>query len=223
MKVLIVAAHSDDEVLGVGGLIAKHRSAGDSVAVQFMTDGVGARGTDTTAVARRNAAMAEAARILDFEVVGRSSFPDNALDSVPLIELVKTVEAAKEKVNPDVVLTHFWGDLNIDHRRTFEATITAFRPQPHERYRSILCFEVASATEWGAPDATFRPNCFVELDEKHVTRATDAYAAYKQEVREAPHARSLDAFRARRLLRGREVGVFWAEGLMTYRQVDRLI
>lgn len=222
MNILVVAAHSDDEVLGAGGTIARYRREGHSVSVQFLTDGVGSRGSDARAATGRRQASEAAARILDFTLLEPATFPDNQMDAVPLLEIVKVIERAKQEVQPDIVLTHFWNDLNIDHRRAFEAVITAFRPQPGEKCRGIFCFEVASATEWGRPGETFRPNHLVELTSGDVDKALRAYASYDQEVRPEPHTRSLEAFRARRLLRGREIGVGWAEGLMVYRDVVQL-
>ncbi len=222
MNVLVVAAHSDDEVLGVGGTISRWRREGHAVAVQFLTDGVGSRGQDHAAAARRQSAAATARQILGYEALSPAAFPDNRMDAVPLLDIVKVIERAKQQIAPEIVLTHFWNDLNVDHRRAFEAVITAFRPQPGETCSSILSFEVASATEWGSPVATFRPTRYVELSDSDIETATTAYAAYSEEIRPDPHLRSLEAFRARRLLRGREVGVRWAEAFIQYRQLDRL-
>lgn len=222
MNILVVAAHSDDEVLGIGGTIARYRREGHSVAVQFLTDGVGSRGEDQPAAERRRAAASAAARILGYRMLPPAAFPDNALDTVALLALVKVIERAKAEVTPDLVLTHYWNDLNIDHRRAFEAVITAFRPQPGERCRSILCFEVASATEWGSPSAAFRPNKYIELSAEDVATAIEAYKVYTEEIRPSPHTRSVEAFRARRLVRGHEFGLPWAEGLMVCREAERL-
>lgn len=222
MNVLVVAAHPDDEVLGVGGTIARYRRAGHAVFVQFLTNGVGSRGNDDAAVQRRCDAMRAAAKILDFSVLEPAAFADNQMDAVPLLEIVKVIERAKQTAEPDLVLTHFWNDLNIDHRRAFEATITAFRPQPGETCHAIYCFEVASATGWGSPSAIFHPSDYVELSSGDVETAVRAYEAYVEEVRPDPHTRSINAFRARRLLRGRDAGLEWAEGLMLYRNIQRL-
>lgn len=97
-----------------------------------------------------------------------------------------------------------------------------FRPQPGERCRQILSFEVASATEWGSPAAAFRPTCYVQFSAADMERATEAYEAYVHEVRADPHSRSVEAYRARRMVRGREVGVPWAEGFVLCRQIEEL-
>jgi LmbE family N-acetylglucosaminyl deacetylase len=222
MNILIVAAHSDDEVLGAGASIARWVREGHHVSVLFFTDGVGSRGKKSSEVKARQTAARAAAKILGFSIVESGAFPDNQLDTVPLLELAQTIERAKKEIQPGAVYTHFWGDLNIDHRRVFEATLTAFRPQPGEVCRSIHCFEVASATEWGSPAATFRPTVYNEVSEQDVETAVRAYKAYEREVRADPHSRSVESFLARRALRGRETGVNWAEAFVLCRQLNAL-
>lgn len=221
MNILIVAAHSDDEVLGAGASIARWTREGHKVSGLFFTDGVGSRGRKSSEVKARQAAARAAAKILGLSIVKFGTFPDNQLDTVPLLELARMIERAKKKTQPEAVYTHFWGDLNIDHRRVFEATLTAFRPQPAEVCRSIHCFEVASATEWGSPATPFRPTVYHEVSEQDVETAVCAYKAYTREVRADPHSRSVEAFLARRSLRGREVGVEWAEGFVLCRELQR--
>ncbi len=222
MNTLIIAAHPDDEVLGLGGSIARWVREGHQVSVLFFTDGVGARGKKAPAVKARRQAARTAAKILGFSIAGFGTFPDNQLDTIPLLDIARRIEQIKRKLQPELVCTHFWGDLNVDHRRVFEAVLTAFRPQPGEKCRAISSFEVASATEWGSPADAFRPTQYIEVSAADVAKASRAYAAYTHEVRADPHARSLEAFRARRLLRGREIGVPWAEGLMLCRQLSPL-
>ena len=222
MNILVIAAHPDDEVLGCGGSIARWVREGHCVSVLFFTDGVGSRGKSSTAAKIRRKATQAAANILGFTIAGFASFPDNQLDTVPLLKIVQAIERVKSKLQPERVYTHFWGDLNIDHRRVFEAVLTAFRPQPGETCRSICAFEVASASEWGSPAAAYRPTTYTEITEDDVERAIRAYEAYAHEVRPDPHSRSVPAFRARRLVRGRECGVAWAEGFVLCRELHAL-
>ena len=222
MNILVLAAHPDDEVLGCGGSIARWVREGHRVSVLFFTDGVGSRGKSLAAAKIRRKATEKAARILGYTIAGIASFPDNQLDSVPLLKIAQTIERAKQMVRPDRVFTHFWGDLNIDHRRVCEAALTAFRPQPGETCQAIYAFEVASATEWGSPADAYRPTTYTEIAEEDVERAIRAYEAYAHEVRPDPHSRSVAAFRARRLVRGRECGVAWAEGFVLCRELTAL-
>jgi LmbE family N-acetylglucosaminyl deacetylase len=170
----------------------------------------------------RQKAARSAAKILGHSIVGFGMFPDNQLDTVPLLEIAQSIERVKQKLQPERVYTHFWGDLNIDHRQVFEAVLTAFRPQPNEKCVAICSFEVASSTEWGSPAHAFRPTQYIEVSAADVETASQAYQAYTYETRADPHTRSIEAFRVRRLLRGREIGVAWAEGLVLCRQLSRL-
>ena len=129
--VLVVAAHSDDETIAMAGTIKKHLELGDQVYVISMTDGVGSRKkvTEKEVFARKSAAN-QASNILGFEWGECFSFDDNAMDSYPLLEVVKSVERAKYKYKPSLVYTHTFADLNVDHRVVVNAVLTAFRPQP---------------------------------------------------------------------------------------------
>ena len=130
------------------------------------------------------------------------------------------IEEVKQSLNPEVVYTHHGGDLNIDHRITCQAVLTAFRPQPGEPCTEILTFEVASATEWASPkiNAPFLPETYVEITPQ-LSALEQACNCYADELREDPHARSLEAIKIGVRKRGREVGVEAAEAFMTLRRV----
>jgi len=222
-RILIVAAHPDDEILGMGGTIARHVAEGDHVAVTFLGDGVGSRGQgDDQAVARRQQAARAAANVLGFEVLGFGSYPDNGFDIVPLLDLVRHVESIKHAFQPDWVYTHHGGDLNIDHRMTYQAVLTSFRPQPHERYEEIRCFEVNSSTEWADPRVfpPFLPDTYVDISAV-LDQLLEAYGCYQDEIRPAPHARSMEALRVSSRNRGYQVGLEAAEAFMTARRILR--
>ena len=218
-RILVVAAHADDEVLGMGGTIARHVREGDQVDVAFMTNGVGSRGASDIDAQTRAAAARGALDILGARLVHSASFPDNGMDAVALLEVAKLVEAIKEQVRPHIVYTHHHGDLNVDHEVTARATLTAFRPQPHETFLEIRTFEVLSSTEWsiGVP---FSPDTYVDICATR-DRLMSAYDAYGREQRPDPHARSREALAAKIARRGREVGVEAAEAFRTVRRIVR--
>jgi LmbE family N-acetylglucosaminyl deacetylase len=144
--------------------------------------------------------------------------PDNRLDSVPLLDITQRVEALIERYQPDTVLTHHAGDLNIDHRRVHQAVMTACRPQSDHPVRTILCFEVASSTEWqvsGGGEA-FVPNWFEEITGT-LPQKLKALGAYAMEMRDWPHARSTEAVEHLARWRGATVGVEAAEAFMVAR------
>jgi LmbE family N-acetylglucosaminyl deacetylase len=222
-RVLVVAAHPDDEVLGMGGTIARHRANGDQVNVLFLADGVGSRqNADGEHWERRRDAAEKACQLLGAKICAFEAFPDNAFDSVASLSIVKAVEQAKLAIGPDLIYTHHGGDLNVDHRVTARAVMTAFRPQPHETYTEICAFEVGSSTEWSHPalTSTFIPDCFVDITAYLETKLR-AYQCYSEEVRPDPHARSLESVHIAACYRGRQVGVHAAEAFVTLKRIRR--
>ncbi len=218
-NVLVVAAHPDDEVLGCGGTMARHVRQGDKVRVIFMTDGEGARGTVTADVGRRQAACEAAISLLGAEPPVYFDFPDNAMDGRPLIEIVQRIETRLTTFAPDIVYTHHAHDLNIDHRITHEAVMTVLRPQPGKPQPTILTFEVMSSTEWRAPSATtaFIPNWYVDIGE-FLEIKKSALNAYRDEMRQWPHSRSIEAVEHLVRWRGACVGVQAAEAFSLVRK-----
>jgi len=220
MNVLVVAAHPDDEVLGCGGAMARHADQGDRVDVLILGAGALSRDHATPAdVEALRAQARDAGRILGAREVRVSDFPDNRFDSVDLLDIVKRVEEEVRRASPDVLYTHHGGDLNVDHRRTFEAVITACRPQGAMGVRRILSYEVPSSTEWLASTAAlpFVPNVFVDVAAS-LGRKLEALQAYVGEVRDFPHPRSIDGVKALAAWRGATSGMAAAEAFMLVRE-----
>ena len=214
MKVLVVASHPDDEVLGCGGTIAKHVANGDEVHVAIMSTGVTSRDDYGQGFELLDAAY-ESKMVLGYKPQWILEYPDNEMDSVPLLDIVKSVEAFVHNLKPDIVYTHHAGDLNIDHRITHQAVMTACRPLPGCSVKTILCFEVPSSTEWGQG---FEPNWFVDISDTW-EKKRDALVAYMSEMREFPHPRSYDGVWHLANLRGATVGVEMAEAFMVARRI----
>ena len=223
MKVLVVVAHPDDEVLGAGGTMARHVREGDVVTVLILGSGLSSRLTGPEALAaddqlalREDAQAAMA--VLGVTDLRLLDLPDNRFDRLDLLDIVKQVEAVAGEVRPEIVYTHHPGDLNIDHQRTAMAVLTACRPQPGSPVRRILAMEVASATGWGDPGQPFVPTVFVGIDTA-LEAKIEAMAAYQGELREFPHARSLPSLEARARAWGAQVGLEAAEPFMLLREV----
>ena len=217
---LVIAAHPDDEVLGCGGTIARMTSAGVDVHIAFLADGVGSREgsskPDPDELARRRAAALEAVTLLGCEPPEFDDLPDNRLDTVPMLEIARRVEALVTRFKPTTILTHHSGDLNVDHRRIHDAVLTACRPQPGSSVRQLMFFEVGSSTEWQTPAsgrAPFVPNVFVDISDELPTKVR-ALGAYHEEMRPWPHARSVEAIEHRNRWLGASVGVSAAEGFI---------
>ncbi len=217
MNILVVAAHPDDEVLGCGGTIAAHARRGDEVRVLLLAEGVTSRHARRTAeargaLARLREAAGKANRILGVKKLLLQRFPDNRMDSVPLLEVVRAVETVMEDFPPDVVYTHHAGDLNVDHRITHQAVNTACRPLPGHTARTLLYFEVQSSTDWqpAASAVPFAPNWYSDISAT-LPLKLKALRAYGAEMRPWPHARSLQSAEALARVRGATVGVKAAE------------
>ncbi len=218
--VLVVAAHPDDEVLGCGGTMVRHADQGDRVHVIFVADGVGARQTSQAAELEvRRRAGDDALAILGAAGVHYLDFPDNRLDSLPLLDIVKVLDPLIAAISPEVIYTHHHGDLNVDHRQVHQAVMTACRPMPGSTVKEILTFEVASSTEWSSPDLQpFLPQMRVDISAQ-LERKMQALAAYSDEMRPAPHARSLEHLRAMAIHRGHEAGLAAAEAFAVMRLI----
>jgi len=224
-SVLILAAHPDDEVLGCGGTIANLASQGASVHVAFLADGVSSRGGDAVAQqaafeARREAA-GRACAILGVNTFSFGDMPDNRLDSLALLDIIRPVEALIDQQQPDVVFTHHAGDVNVDHRRLHEAVVTACRPQSGHPVRTLLFFEVPSSTEWQPPGSgpVFAPNWFIDISAT-LERKMAALEAYSAEMRPWPHPRSRPGVEHLARWRGATVGVEAAEAFVLGRRLS---
>jgi len=205
-KVLVVVAHPDDEVLGAGGAIIKHIQAKDDVYIVVLADGVTSRvyqsnisrgkelqkHKDIVAV-RRN----EFFRAIKIMGVKRQNcywfgFPDQRLDILPLLDVVKPIEQIAAKFIFDVIYTHHWGDLNKDHRVCCESVLTAFRPSRQiGKKTSMLCFEISGNMNVLPPQSTnkFQPDCFVDIT-PHISTKMKALRTYNSELRSYPNPTS---------------------------------
>ena len=225
-KILVVAAHPDDEVLGCGGTIARHADSGDQVEVLIVAEGSTSRQQkrDRAQVRDELSSLANAAQIAG-SILGAAGvelldLPDNRLDSLNRLDLIKRVEEFVERHQPECVYVHHAGDVNIDHRRLHEAVVTACRPTPGHVVKRLLSFEVASSTEWQPPGSgpAFHANWFVDISDQWA-RKREALAAYSSEMRDWPHARSLDAIEHLARWRGAQVGVEAAEAFSLLRHL----
>lgn len=220
--VAVIVAHPDDEVLLAGGAIARHADAGDSVRILILATGAAARGGDQAAAMEHLRAEAQrAAKILGAASVGLREFPDNRMDTVPLLEVVKSVEAFLAEAPCDLIYTHHRGDLNVDHRIAHQAVVTACRPVPGARVAEILAGETNSATEWASPGfAPFQPTDFLDIG-RALDRKLRALECYEGEIRQWPHPRSAEGIRTLARWRGTQVGVEAAEAFMLVRRIRR--
>lgn len=225
-SILVVVAHPDDELLGLGATINKIVTDYNSyVKVVILGEGITSRSNQRDPIEwkrelklhRDNIETAQ--RAIGYNDLSIYQFPDNRFDSIDLLDIVKVVEKEKEDFNPDYIFTHHGGDLNIDHQRTFEAVITATRPMEHEKVKGIFTFETPSGTEWRASSDPkhFIPTIFVEVSEKNLKAKIKGMEAYKFEKRKYPHPRSPEALKILSQRYGVQVGFEYAEAFMLIR------
>jgi LmbE family N-acetylglucosaminyl deacetylase len=221
-KILVIAAHPDDEILGCGATMARHAAEGDDITVLIMADGVNARDLidrDSALESRQHAAL-KANKILGVERVRFLDYPDNRMDTVALLDIIQDIEKVMNECIPHTVYTHHYGDVNIDHQRVSEAVVVACRSTPGFSVRNVLFFETASSTEWrpAGSHLLFAPNYFVNVS-GYLDLKLEALDAYAEEMRAFPHPRSKTAIECLAHWRGATAGVTAAEAYQLARAV----
>lgn len=220
MRVLTVAVHPDDETLGAGGTMAWHAARGDTVWACVLADGASSRHAH---VEQQADCARQACDILGVDRLVMVGLPDQRLDTLSLLDLITPIEQCVEELRPEVVLTHFMGDVNEDHRLVARATMVATRPVPGTSVRRVCAFEIPSSTDWAPPipGSVFAPNVYVDISETLETKLTamKAYAGtFVSEVRPFPHPRSFEALTAYAQRHGAASGLLAAEPFMLLRE-----
>lgn len=228
-KILIVVAHPDDEILGLGATMHKIiRETNCETRVVILGEGITSRSDNRDTeiwkkelqIHRSNIESATAT--IGYGNVSVYDFPDNRFDSVDLLDLVKTIEKEKQDFNPDIIFTHHGGDVNIDHQMTFQAVNTACRPMEQENVRSIITFETASGTEWIASTdpRRFVPNFYFSIGKEDLDAKIKAMESYEFEKRPYPHPRSPEALEIIAKRWGTVVGTQMAEAFCVVRHIQ---
>lgn len=223
-KILVIAAHPDDEVLGMGGTIAKLVKDGNAVDVLIVTDGSSAQYRDSDHLAEiieaKKIETRNCADVLGIRDIYYGELPDMKLDTTPHIRINQVIEDVIDKVEPDTVFTHFWGDVNCDHQNVYKSTLVAVRPVMGQVVRELYCYRVPSSTEWtpNKADTMFMPNVFVDI-EKYAEEKYKAFACYSTELRDYPHPRSVLHLREIDKAAGLRVGLLAAEEFVLLRKL----
>lgn len=225
-RVLIIAAHPDDDILGCGGLIAKHRNTGIRFQVLFIAEGSSCRFAEINceaakaAINQRNQSALNALSLLGVnDGVLFENLPCGRLDQVPIIEINKLIENAISEFSPDTILTHSKNDANNDHRIVFNATVMATRPVNKHKVSRLLSYEVLSTSEWAFTE-TFCPNYFESLTQEDVDLKWSALAEYNTEVKPYPFPRSYEGVKALAMYRGMQAGCMFAEAYGIVREIQ---
>lgn len=227
-RILIVVAHPDDEILGLGATMHKLINEFDVITkVVILGEGITSRADNRDRelfakeleTHRNNISSAQ--KCIGYHDVAIYDFADNRFDSVDLLDIIKVIEKEKKTFLPDVIFTHHGGDVNIDHQRTFEAVITSCRPMEHENVKTIITFETLSGTEWRASTDPkhFLPNLYMGFDEKNLQAKITAMESYEFEKRKYPHPRSPEAIKIVAQRWGIVVGKQLAEAFCIVRSI----
>ncbi|EPZ52165.1 N-acetylglucosaminylphosphatidylinositol deacetylase [Bacteriovorax sp. BAL6_X] len=189
-KILVIVAHADDEVLGCGATIHKHIRNNDDVYVLVLTDSTSAQGKD---IQNRHQEYLKALNILGVQNHKKLSLKDNRLDSYPLIEIIQEIEKVKKDYNPNIVYTHSYNDLNIDHQITNKAVLTAFRSTPSNTTTEVYTFDIPSSIEYQSSQLMqARKNYFNSITKEDLKAKVQAMCAYESELHPFPHPRSIE-------------------------------
>jgi len=236
LNILVIIAHPDDEVLGMGGTILKHAKNGDRVTVAYLTTGITSRRSvnyktnpkyEPTKKQEANMRKqiselrSDAKKVCKFLKVKKTMFfdyPDNELDTISLLKIIKTVEKLVKETKPERIYTSHFGDLNIDHRIVYESVLTAVRPT-ELTVKEILCFELLSSTEWSF-SYEFKPNYFIDI-KNELENKIKAMKLYKNEIRKYPHPRSVESIKHTACKWGTVSGFFAAEAFQLIRKFEK--
>ena len=237
MKVLVIVAHPDDEVLGMGGTIKKHCSKNDQLKIIIMSTGIKSRRStnykksntyqinkkiqnkmDNQILELRNDAT-NASKCLGVNDLQFENFPDNEMDSIPLEKITNNIEIIIKKFNPDVLYTHSEFDVNVDHRQLYHATMIAIQKLRFKNIKQFCTFTIPSNFEWFS-QSSFLPNYFINIKNENSSKI-DAMKMYKHEIQKFPHPRSIRALNAIAEKWGSVSGLKKAEAFQLIMQINR--
>lgn len=219
-NILIITAHPDDELLWVWWTILRHKNNWDEVNILVLSNWEDSRweGADSN---KRITQANLVSKKLWINSLYIDNLPDNGFDSVPLLNIAQVIEKYTYDIKPNIIYTHHANDLNIDHQLTFQAVLTACRPQPWFCVKKILTFETLSSTEWQTKTSEniFKPNYYVDI-EQYIDEKIEIMKIYKDELKKYPHPRSIEWIRILAQYRGLEVGLKYAEAFEIIRQIN---
>jgi len=217
MRILVIAPHPDDEVLGCGGTIGRLSCEGNTITLCIVTKPY-PPDWSTEYIEKKAVEIEKSNKKLGISHTIFLGFPTVKLDTVPQKDLNDSLSKVISDEKPDIVFIPHNGDLNKDHRIVHEAALVATRPICSSPVKKILAYETLSETEWGHSIAQFRPGVYIDIT-GFIEQKKDAMQLYETELNAAPHPRSLELISALATKRGSEIGVEYAEAFMLIREI----
>lgn len=226
-RVLIVAAHPDDDILGCGGIMAKYKDddtvvfkvlfLGEGTSCRYRKDLMGSQEVKCE-IEQRNSYAKSALKLLGVDQYTFCNFPCGRLDQIALIDIGKTIESEIDNFMPDTVITHSKEDVNNDHQIAFQATLQATRPGAKNFVKNVLTFEVLSSSEWRF-SSVFMPNIFIELSAQELELKIAALNEYHSEVKLFPFPRSEQGVKTLAMYRGMQIVKNYVEAFKLVRGI----
>lgn len=219
MKMLVIAPHPDDEVLGIGGTIARRRKEGWNVCACIVTR-PGPDLYDQRKVEKGRAEASDAKDVLGTDELCFMNLEPTIGSVRPQNYYVKNMEKIIESYGPDEIYIPHWGDMHLDHKAICESVMVATRPKPHKKRIKILAYETLSETGNGIVNASnvFMPNVYIDISE-YIHIKLEAVRKYASQVGDFPDARSVRAVEALAMYRGASIGVNAAEAFQLIREI----
>jgi len=220
MKILVISPHPDDETLGCGGTILKHKDIGDKIYWLIITNIDIKNGWDKNAVKKRQKEIETVAGMYDFEKTFKLDYPTAKLDIIPVQEINKSISEVILEIEPEIIYLPNRSDVHTDHQISFKAVYSCTKNFRYPFIKKILMYETLSETEFAPtlPESIFIPNVFVDIT-KYFEKKLEIFKIYKSELMKKPLPRSLDSIKAFARYRGSQIGVEYAEGFMLIREI----
>lgn len=218
-NVIVIAPHPDDETLGCGGTLLKHKANGDNVACVFVTNIFENQGFSTTKIQERQLEIEQVANMYCFDNVYKLDYPTATLDSTSLLKLIPDISKVFEAFEPNIVYIPNYSDIHSDHRIIFGAAIACTKSFRYPSIEKILMYETISETEF-APINHFEPNYFIDISD-YFKKKLEIMKIYKSEVQEHPMPRSLENIEAIATFRGATINKNYAESYKLIKFIER--
>ena len=214
-KIIVVAPHPDDETLGCGGALLRHKAEGDEIHWLIATEM-----EESQSIKQRNTEINKIKNLYDFDSINRLGLSTTKVDKYNVSELVLKISSIFNKVKPNIVYLPFKGDVHSDHKCMFYAAYSCTKSFRYPFIKKIYMMEILSETEFSVStkDDSFIPNSYVDIDH-YIDKKIEIMNVYKSEISEPPFPRSEKNIRALSTFRGSTCGHEYAEAFVLLKEI----